>query len=305
MPTTANKQATYASRKAPTEPANSKRTLLLIPLALSPIVLLGLLSGNNEWTIFVGHFHPMAVHLPIGILLLTAFMESLGMVSRGRIQFASRMPLFLGALTAVAAMVLGLLLDKGESMAGVLLNEHLRWGIATAVLSIAALGIRCLPTYTTGAIWPVLYRATLLLTCGVLIWASHLGAAITHGETYLSGHLPWRHVSTEKVTVTDDNLTYEHAIVPIFEAKCNSCHKAAYNKGELIMDSYAGLLDGGLSGPGIVPGDVASSLVISRVVLPLADDKHMPPAKKPQMTPEELAIVTQWIRQGAPRQPLE
>ena len=33
--------------------------------------------------------------------------------------------------------------------------------------------------------------------------------------------------------------------------------------------------------------------------LPESDDEHMPPQGKPQLTPQELAILKWWVKEGA------
>lgn len=272
-----------------------------VPLACGPLALLVLLPGGGEWVAFLGRFHLAVMHLPIGILFLTALMEGMTMLKPEAFRFPGRLSIFCGALTTVAATTLGLLLANGEHMAGALLESHLRWGIATAALAVLALGIRCLPGYAARRLWPTLYRTALLLTCGTLVWASHQGASITHGERYLTEHLPWRGGAAGQAAATgDEHLVYRRVIAPLFEAKCNACHKAAYNKGGLLMDTYEGLLKGGVSGPGIVPGDVEASLVVARMLLPPGDKKRMPPAKKTQMTQEEIEAVEWWVKQGAP-----
>src|SRR6185436_14587535 len=69
----------------------------------------------------------------------------------------------------------------------------------------------------------------------------------------------------------------------------------------LRIDDYDTLLEGGLSGPGIVPGKPDDSLVVHRVSLPASDDDHMPPEDEPSMTPDEVALVTDWVKRGAGR----
>ncbi|MEO0794242.1 MAG: c-type cytochrome domain-containing protein [Verrucomicrobiota bacterium] len=285
--------------------------IALVLLALSPLVLLAshLISLENLVTFF-GRFHPVVLHLPIGIILLTALMETLNLVSRGKLDFKTRLPVFLGALSAVAAMTLGILLMQGEDMQGALVESHLRWGIATAVAAVIMLFLRFLPGYDTQQSIRAAFYATLFATCGVLTWASHQGASITHGESYLTDYAPW--IDHDAVSEEDQALAqglalpldqrnaYVHLVEPIFAQKCYECHMAKSFKGNLVMDSYEGLIDGGSTGPSLVPGSIEESLLIARIHLPLADEEHMPPANKPQMTDEETKLVEWWIQAGAP-----
>ena len=60
--------------------------------------------------------------------------------------------------------------------------------------------------------------------------------------------------------------------------------------GGLAVDTYANLLKGGASGPGVIPGDAAASTVVTKME-----------ATHPGMFSEdELQIVVEWINAGAP-----
>jgi hypothetical protein len=68
------------------------------------------------------------------------------------------------------------------------------------------------------------------------------------------------------------------------------CHGAAASGG-LNLSTYADAMQGGSSGPAIVPGDSANSLLVT--VQQSGDHPG-------QLTPEELAQVIEWIDAGAP-----
>jgi len=55
----------------------SKLHLLQVPAVCSPLILLAFYPEIGDWTVFFGRFHPVVLHLPIGILLLTTLMEVL------------------------------------------------------------------------------------------------------------------------------------------------------------------------------------------------------------------------------------
>src|ERR1700693_3884520 len=57
---------------------------------------------------------------------------------------------------------------------------------------------------------------------------------------------------------------FESRIRPLFAAKCYSCH-ADSKLGGLRLDSSAGVLTGGKSGPAVIPGKASESLLIQRV----------------------------------------
>jgi hypothetical protein len=59
------------------------------------------------------------------------------------------------------------------------------------------------------------------------------------------------------------------------------------------------VMKGGETEGNVVPGKPDTSLLIARIKLPEDDDEHMPPEGKPQISPEELALLSWWIEQGA------
>ncbi len=92
---------------------------------------------------------------------------------------------------------------------------------------------------------------------------------------------------------------FESRIRPVLVERCEKCHSARSGKpkGGLSVDSRAGLLRGGESGPAIVPGHVDESLLIRA----LAHDGtfyDMPPDGK---LPERvIADFRRWVELGAP-----
>ncbi|HLF27625.1 MAG TPA: NapC/NirT family cytochrome c [Anaerolineae bacterium] len=86
-------------------------------------------------------------------------------------------------------------------------------------------------------------------------------------------------------------LTYQDTIGPLFEQRCGACHGAGGIQ-DLDLTTYPGALAGGQSGPAIVPGDPAASLLIEKQS---GEQPHFG-----QLTPEELQRVTDWIAAGAP-----
>lgn len=92
---------------------------------------------------------------------------------------------------------------------------------------------------------------------------------------------------------------FEKRIRPVLVEQCYKCHsdEAKKLKGELYVDSRAGLLKGGETGPAIVPGDPAKSLLIKAISY--ADpDMQMPP--KTRLSVQQTADLTAWVAAGAP-----
>jgi hypothetical protein len=94
-----------------------------------------------------------------------------------------------------------------------------------------------------------------------------------------------------------DLTFFETRIRPVLAENCAKCHGAAKQKGMLRLDSRAGLLKGGDSGPALVPGNPDRSLLIK--ALSYRDPElQMPPRGK--LPEQELANFRTWIEKGAP-----
>lgn len=89
---------------------------------------------------------------------------------------------------------------------------------------------------------------------------------------------------------------FEKHVRPLLAANCYACHSANTNShGGLRVDDRNGLVAGGGRGGAIVPHKAADSLLIKAVGY--QDKLKMPPSK--QLAPEEIAILTKWIDDGA------
>ena len=62
-----------------------------------------------------------------------------------------------------------------------------------------------------------------------------------------------------------EKITYNDHILPLFKAKCGSCHNANDRKGGLTLDNYAGTMQGGSSGTVVEGGDSGASYLWSLV----------------------------------------
>jgi hypothetical protein len=83
-------------------------------------------------------------------------------------------------------------------------------------------------------------------------------------------------------------LLFADAVQPLLREKCGKCHIRDKPAGGLNVDQQAQLLEGGFSGPGVVPKDRKASFVMQRIVLPPSNDEHMPPVDEPALTTDEV-----------------
>ncbi len=98
---------------------------------------------------------------------------------------------------------------------------------------------------------------------------------------------------------TDGETFFENKIRPVLVARCYECHAGDATEGGLRLDGRGHMLKGGRSGKVVLPGDPAGSLLI-RAVRRLDPELKMPPSNEAQLTPEEIANFTAWIKLGAP-----
>ena len=80
----------------------------------------------------------------------------------------------------------------------------------------------------------------------------------------LSGFVP---ATTAANNEPGEIAFFEKSIRPLFAKHCYKCHSAdkGEDKGGLTLDTRSGWMDGGDSGPALVPGKVAESLIIEAV----------------------------------------
>ncbi len=96
-------------------------------------------------------------------------------------------------------------------------------------------------------------------------------------------------------------VAFNRDVRPILSDACFQCHgpDEQQRKGGLRLDQSEAALKGGDSGPAIVPGRPADSLLWQRVVSGDAD-LHMPPPETGRtLTPGQQETLRQWIEQGA------
>ena len=92
-------------------------------------------------------------------------------------------------------------------------------------------------------------------------------------------------------------VDYEKEVKPIFAAHCATCHGAKKRQVGLRVDFARGLLDGGDSGPAIVPGESSKSLLIHAITG--TEGASLMPPEGDKLTEAEISILRHWIDEGA------
>ena len=270
--------------------------LVIAELLLLPFVVP--LDGKThaDWQQFLGRFHPLAVHLPIGFLLLVPFLELAGR-RRPALREAASVVLSLSAVACLAALTLGYLLAYGGGESGSTLTLHMWGGIALSALTLLCVLAR--PGWLAGTL-PLPYPAALTAVMLALVFTAHEGGSITHGSTYLTRYMPagLKGIFGATADANPDSF-YAKTINPIFDSNCVSCHGSSKVEGGLRLDSYGRLMRGGRDGAVVVPGNTGRSILLQRITLPPGDKHFMPSEGKPPLKPDQIAAITAWIRQGA------
>ena len=249
---------------------------------------------------FIGRFHPLIVHLPIGFIIAAVLIE--WRMKNERYQNVISYLWILSAITAGVASLCGWFLANEGSYANWTLFAH-RWlGILIAVVSLYAWYAR-----RGGSTSPLKKKATNVIAIVMLAITGHLGGNMTHGSDYLLEYAPSPIQKLLGYGKSGNNLpqfadpdsvnTYRDIIFPTFEKKCISCHNDKVQNGGLNMASIDSIKVGGDGGPVIVSGDINSEL-LRRVTLPVTSAKFMPTSGT-HMTYHEVRLLEWWITQGA------
>lgn len=249
--------------------------------------------------LFLGRFHPLVVHLPIGFLVFAFLLEVFSRVKKNPVlTTAIPLALFLGGVSALVACILGYMLSLSGDYNENALDSHFWFGVVTTVLAFLAWLIRIekikLSNYKK--LQPNIAALTLLVI--VISVTGHYGGNLTHGSDYLVKYLPFNKEEKKElaaVTNLEEAEVYRHLVAPILDNKCISCHNQSKKKGGLSMVDSVSIHSGGKNGPVLVPGSATKSELVKRVLLDPHSKDFMPPEGKTPLTDEEIAIITYWI----------
>lgn len=258
---------------------------------------------SGLWLNFLGEFHFLFLHLPIGATVLVLSMEVIGLIFRGKYKPDTALALGFAASSSVIAAICGYFLYLTGEYEGPLVEEHKRDGILFTVMVILTFLVKYSYDLKLIPWFKPIYIICLIATGAILISAGHHGGEMTHGSPMRS--LPSKVIEKREARgskeVISDVIIYTHIVHPILDNKCISCHGPDKAKGGLRMDSIEAMFEGGDEEECLVPGNLEASFMITSIMLPIDDDCHMPPENKKQITDDELKILKWWIDIGAPK----
>jgi uncharacterized membrane protein/mono/diheme cytochrome c family protein len=249
---------------------------------------------------FIGHLHPVLVHLPIGILLIAClFIWQARKDKSAQLQPVINTILLLGMISAIVSCVTGFVLSQTGDYDEEMVSWHQWMGISVALLSIV---IYYFGRRSELIKWQWLLAPLLVL---LIFITGHLGGSLTHGADYLT--LPLKNLGGDSEVVfkakpipnVQEAVIYTDIVKPIFQSKCYGCHGPTKQKGKLRLDQPESIMKGGKDGVVIVSGNSSRSEIIKRVMLPREEEHHMAPKEKPQLTSSEKTLLAWWIDNGA------
>lgn len=259
---------------------------------------------RSELFDFLGSLHPLMVHLPIGIILLTIAIDVFMRNKNNSVQRVITMGWFFSFFSGLLAALFGWFLGDSGYYFEEQINIH-RWsGVALVLLSFM--------------IWILLFinfrfnksfKQSINITAIILLMLTgHFGGEMTHGQNYLFDNLPFvkkeislTPLSEVESSEVDSLYVFEDLIYPVLEEKCITCHNENRAYGGLNMNAFESMMEGGNSGSGIQKGKPYESLIYKRISFPQDHPKFMPPAGVP-MSYDQIAIMEWWIDKGAKKQ---
>ncbi|MCB1226261.1 MAG: hypothetical protein KDK99_10655, partial [Verrucomicrobiales bacterium] len=174
-------------------------TLLLIVafvfgLLMFPPLFSGLedLPPAPDHLLFWGRFHPILVHLPVGILIFVIVLEMgcLRPAFEAKYGHAALLALWLGAAGACGAVIAGILLSREGGYSGAGFQLHQTMALIGTVGVLLGLLLRLIGMASENRTLVDIYRAVLIVAFSIMGIGAHFGANITHGRTFLTEFAP-------------------------------------------------------------------------------------------------------------------
>jgi hypothetical protein len=258
-----------------------------------------------EFVYFLGRFHVLALHVPIGVILAVALLEVLARTVPRFASLKAASPFLWGvaAVSAIGTVALGFMHVSEGGFEGPSVSRHWFFGSSVAVVATATWGLALIakPLFERTAMWASLVLVLLVSATG------HYGGNITHGSTFLVEYAPGfiralHDGGSGRSRVTELALAdpFHDVVKPILDRRCASCHNDDRRRGELSMATYESIMSGGEFLPVVVAGDSTSSSLITRITLYPGHEDFMPAEGKTPLSGRQTEILRWWVDAGAP-----
>lgn len=239
---------------------------------------------------YLGNFHPVVLHLPIGAFLFTLLLFAYQKFTNIKLTIPIRLGLIFSFISAIVSSILGYILQFYGEYDNSLVNFHMWLAVLTTLL-IGLIYFLHKKNEDNKYIAHSFVSAVIFMTV-----TGHYGGSITHGKDYLK--LPEINQTVRFVSY-DSIHVYNDVVSSIIDSKCVKCHNMSKSKGGLMLTSEGEMIKGGENGKIFLSNNSSDSKLYTYLNLPLNDKMHMPPDGNSQLTENEKNIIKMWIDSGA------
>ncbi len=257
-----------------------------------------------DFLFFLGRFHVLALHLPIGVILVTIALELFARKREYRaLDIAAPFLWAASAITATLTVALGYLHYLEGGFAGAAVTLHMITGTSVAAIAVLAWLLRT----RMDAVYARVKHGFAVVLVALITLAGHFGGNLTHGSTYLVEYAPgpiraMAGMEPRRPPVTDLAMAdpWLDIVRPMLRSRCSSCHNDDRQRGGLNLSTIESMLAGGETAPAIQPGNAEASELYYRITLAQDHESFMPAEGKTPLTYMQTQTIGWWIDAGAP-----
>lgn len=97
----------------------------------------------------------------------------------------------------------------------------------------------------------------------------------------------------------NDAIDYEKQVKSLLRERCFACHGPLRQEASLRLDTRQSMLSGGDSGPAFVQNQPEQSRIVARISSSDPNDRMPPEHEGEQLKPEQIELLSRWIKLGA------
>lgn len=251
---------------------------------------------------FLGRFHPLVLHLPIGMVVLAFHLMAFAIwKKRDDLDFAYTFTLGFGFITACVAVLFGSFLAMSNDYNPELIDRHGWGGLVFAILVGVSffLMFKFLRSDKAKDTLKKVSFGILAVNLGVMSLVGHDGGSLTHGKTYLVEYGPDWVRAIENLPpykapgeISGEDTVYDALVAPFLKKHCYECHSEAKIKGKLRLDTIDFIKKGGKTEDLIVHGNAEKSYFYELMVIDDEDEVMPPDGQLPQ---DHTDFIKWWI----------
>jgi hypothetical protein len=178
--------------------ASAVVTLFVLGFVLFPPVFSPPAKAASSAVLFLGRFHPIALHMPVGLICLAMFVELLCLRRSFELRWGEAalfVSVLLGA-SATVAVILGSMLGRDDFDGGAY-KLHTFFGMLVGLGCVTAMFARLTSMQqrlkgqlSNSKFLMQAYQFVLFSTFGTMSIGAHFGANMVHGDDYLLKYAP-------------------------------------------------------------------------------------------------------------------